>query len=89
MSFAASPLIVALGLALWAWTAWLCRANWERTGRRPSGLWLEGLRVGLVTLLLLTLFRPEIVRIEERNVSPRKSLILTDASDSMKTAIRN
>jgi hypothetical protein len=81
----AAPLIVVVAAVLvWAGAGWLCWANWRRSGRRPAVAKLEGLRFFLVTLLVLTLLRPEYVEHLQRTQTPEIA-ILTDGSDSMKT----
>ncbi len=83
-SLAASYPVLILGFALWVGSAWLCYANWERSGRRRSTLLLESLRLLLITLLAVTLLRPEFIRMIERSEKPQIA-ILADASSSMKT----
>jgi hypothetical protein len=83
-SWAVSVPVLIIGLGLWAWSAWLCYANWSRSGRRARSAWLEGLRFLLITLLALTLFRPEFVRQLQRTERPEIA-VLCDASGSMRT----
>ena len=83
-SLAASWPILFLGFALWLGSVWLCYANWKRSGRRRSSLWLESLRLVLITLLALTLLRPEFIRRIERSEKPEIA-VLMDASSSMGT----
>lgn len=83
-SFGASLPVLLLGFALWVWSGWLCYANWERSGRRRSSLGLESLRFLLITLLAITLLRPEFVRQIERSERPQIA-VLADASASMNT----
>ncbi len=81
----AAPLVVLIPTVLvWAGAAWLCYVNWQRAGNRKIAFRLEGLRFILVTLLALTLFRPEFVETLERSSAPEIA-VLTDVSDSMKT----
>ncbi len=83
-SFAVSLWTLLIGIILWASAAWLCYAQWDRRGRtRRIGI-LESLRWGIVTLLLITLLRPEWVRLIERT-DPPVVAILEDASASMTT----
>ena len=83
-SFAASLPVVLLALVLWASSAWISFANWKRnSGRRLTAV-LEGLRFALVTLLALTLLRPEIVKLLDRTERPEIA-ILIDHSGSMET----
>lgn len=83
-SIAASWPVLMAGLALWVWSGWLCYANWRRSGRRTSSLWLESLRFLLITLLAVTLLRPEFVRQIQRQEKPGIA-VLWDASASMAT----
>jgi hypothetical protein len=84
LSLAAPASVIILAVLAWAAAGWLCFANWRRaTHRRTAGL-LEALRFILMTLLALTLLRPEYVEKLERTATPEIA-ILTDASDSMKT----
>ena len=69
---------------LWLGTAWLCYANWLRTGRRKVIARLEGLRFVLVTLLAFTLLRPEMIWLIKRTEQPAIA-VLCDASASMQT----
>jgi hypothetical protein len=84
LSVAAPLSVIALGLAIWLGTAWLCFANWRRSGNRRAAGRLEALRFVLATLLVLTLLRPEYVEHLQRTTTP-EIVILTDGSDSMKT----
>lgn len=83
-SFAASVPILIMGFAVWLAAGWLCFANWQRGGRRKAAGWLEGLRFLLVSLLVFSLLRPEVVRQLQRTEIP-EIVILNDASRSMKT----
>lgn len=83
-SLTAPPLMMTLGVLIWCGAAWLSAANWLRSGRRPVTATLEGLRLILVTLLIITLFRPENVRQLERS-DPPEIMILADGSGSMQT----
>jgi uncharacterized membrane protein len=77
------PVWVA-GFALWLWAAWLCYANWRRGGKRRSARWLELLRFVLITLLALTLLRPEFVKKIQHTDKP-EVVVLADVSGSMLT----
>lgn len=83
-SFAVSYPVLIVGLGLWLWSGWLCYANWIRSGRRPSAKWLESLRFLLITLLALTLLRPEFVKHIQRSERPEIA-VLVDGSGSMET----
>jgi hypothetical protein len=84
LSVAAPISVIAMGLAIWLGAAWLCHANWRRSGNRRAAGKLETLRFILVTLLVLTLLRPEYVEHLQRTATPEIA-ILVDGSDSMKT----
>ncbi len=83
-SFAVSPMAVCVGFLLWAFASWLCYAQWDRRGRSRRVGALESLRLVILTLLLLTLFRPEWVRLIQRT-DPPVIAVLEDASASMTT----
>ncbi|MBM3831986.1 MAG: VWA domain-containing protein [Verrucomicrobia bacterium] len=83
-SFAASIPVVVLALAVWLTAAWLCHANWKRSGRRKVTAWLELLRLVLITLLGFSLLRPEFVRQIQRTEFP-EIIVLSDVSGSMNT----
>jgi hypothetical protein len=84
LSVAAPLSVVIAGLLAWLGAIWLCLANWRRSGNRRAAGRLELLRFILVTLLVLTLFRPEYVEHIERATAPEIA-ILVDGSGSMKT----
>jgi hypothetical protein len=84
LSVAAPISVILAGLALWLGAAWLCLANWRRSGNRRAAGRLEALRFVLVTLLALTLLRPEYVEHLQRTAMPEIA-VLVDGSDSMKT----
>ena len=69
-SLAISTPVLIVGLGLWLWSGWLCYANWQRSGHRRSARRLESLRFILITLLALTLLRPEFVRHLQRTEKP-------------------
>ena len=83
-SFAASVPVLLLGLAIWVGSAWLCYSNWRRSGVRKKVVWLESLRFLTITILTLTLLRPEFVRQLQRTTAPEVAVLL-DASGSMQT----
>lgn len=82
-SFASSSFLIALGIAAWCVAAGLSWQNFERRRSTASGL-LEALRMIIVTALIFTLFRPEIVQRIKRTESPEIA-VLIDASGSMDT----
>lgn len=83
LQFAASGWTMAVGVAVWAATAWLCWTHGRRSGRKAAAR-LEALRLLIVTVLCLTLLRPEYLIKEERAVAPEIA-VLADASASMNT----
>jgi uncharacterized membrane protein len=84
LSLAAPVSVIILALLAWAAAGWLCYANWRRSPNRRTAGRLEALRFMLMTMLALTLLRPEYVQTLERTAAPEIA-ILTDASDSMNT----
>ncbi len=82
-SFASDWLLVAGGIAVWLIAASLCWQNYSRRQSRATG-WLESLRLVIITTLVFTLFRPEIVQRIERTESP-EIVVMVDASGSMIT----
>ncbi len=58
---------------------------WRRSPRPRATLLMEALRLVIVALILLTLCRPELVRVEHREQKPQV-VIVTDRSGSMETA---
>jgi hypothetical protein len=82
-SFGTSIPLLLAALAVWLGAAWLSWQNWRRRGGRAMA-WLEGLRMVVVTALVFTLLRPEIVRQIQRTDTPVIA-ILSDASGSMQT----
>jgi hypothetical protein len=83
-SFATSIPILILASAVWLAALWLCFTNWRRSGRRKTVAGLEGLRFLLITMLTISLLRPELVRQLQRTETP-EVVVLNDASGSMKT----
>ena len=62
ISITASFWVIAAGILIWLGAAWLCWANWQRSGnRRATGL-LEAIRFLLITMIVATLLRPEFVQ---------------------------
>src|SRR4051794_10038520 len=83
-SFAASWSTILGALALWAVSGWVCRSNYLRSGKRSAVLRLEMLRFVLITLLAVTLFRPEWVQVSRKSSRPEVA-VLFDGSRSMET----
>jgi uncharacterized membrane protein len=84
LSFAAPVSVVVLAVLAWMAAGWLCYTNWQRAAHPRTAGRLETLRFILMTLLTLTLLRPEYVETLQRTAAPEIA-ILADASDSMKT----
>ena len=84
LSIAAPFSVIVPALAIWAGAAWLGLANWRRSANRRAAGKLESLRFLLITLLLLTLLRPEYVQHAQRGAAPEIA-ILADGSGSMQT----
>ena len=82
-SFASSWSVILIGILVWCIAANLSWQNAQRRGTRAVA-WLEGLRMVIVSLLVFTLFRPEMVQRIERTESP-EIVILVDGSGSMAT----
>jgi hypothetical protein len=83
-SLGVSAPVLVIGVALWLASAALCYANWSRAAHRRTALWLESLRFLLISLLAVTLLRPEFIRHIQRTEKPEIT-ILCDASGSMRT----
>ncbi|MBT5705020.1 MAG: hypothetical protein HOI66_01785 [Verrucomicrobia bacterium] len=84
-TFAASLPIVLLGLGVWLLALWLSWNNWKRQSNRPAIGFLESVRMIIVTLLIVTLLKPERVRQVERTEKP-SIVVLHDGSGSMTTS---
>ena len=84
ISIAASFWVILIGVLIWVGAAWLCWANWQRSGKRRTSAFLESLRFVLITLIVATLFRPEFVQQIKRTENP-EIVVLMDASASMST----
>ena len=84
-SISASTPVFLLSLLLWLVAGWLSWANWRRGRGRGRGVAaMETLRFLIMTLIAFTLLRPELVR-RMVQTEPPEIVILTDASESMKT----
>lgn len=84
-TFAASFPIVIFGALLWLIGVSLAWNNWKRQFFRPSIGFLEGLRAIIITLLILTLLKPERVQQIQRTEKPAV-VVLHDVSKSMTTS---
>jgi len=84
LSFGLSWPSAIIGVALVAVAAWLSLQHWRRHGARPMVLGLEVFRWVIVSLLFLTLLRPEWVSLF-KPTSPPEIVVLCDSSRSMST----
>jgi hypothetical protein len=84
LQISAPAAVLLPALAIWLYAGWLSWSNWRRSARGRAVGRLEVLRFLLVTLLVFTLLRPEIVQHLRRTLTPEIA-VLVDASDSMKT----
>ncbi len=84
ITFLPTPSILVIGLVLLTVTGWLCWLAWRRSGFRAAIGWLELLRFVLVTLVIVTLFQPEWLKIRPTDQLPTLA-VLWDQSDSMMT----
>ena len=84
LSITASFWVIAAGVLIWLGAAWLCWANWQRSGKRRATGLLEVLRFVLITMIVATLLRPEFVQQIKRTENPEIA-VLMDSSESMTT----
>ncbi|HEY3854241.1 MAG TPA: hypothetical protein VGO67_07620 [Verrucomicrobiae bacterium] len=84
LSLAASPSVVVGMVLLWLGAGWLCWANWQRSANRRAAGSLEAVRFLLITILAVTLLRPEFSKHLEQTSLPEIA-VLADASGSMQT----
>ena len=83
-SFAASFIVILVGIGVLVLAAWLGWGNWQRNGRRGKVALLEIVRFVAVAMLAFTLLQPEYIRLIKRT-DPPQVVILNDASGSMQT----
>ena len=83
-SFAASFIVILVGIGVLVLAAWLGWGNWQRNGRRGKVALLEVIRFVAVAMLAFTLLQPEYIRLIQRT-DPPQVVILNDASGSMQT----
>ena len=83
-SFAASFIVILVGIGVLVLAAWLGWGNWQRNGRRGKVALLEVIRFVAVAMLAFTLLQPEYIRLIKRT-DPPQVVILNDASGSMQT----
>lgn len=81
--FASNWLLILAGITVWCVAAGLSWNNFERRGGKAAAI-LEALRMLIVSVLIFTLFRPEVVQKIERNESPEIA-VLVDGSGSTAT----
>lgn len=84
IEFSYSFSVLVGALALWLGAAWLCWQNIKRRSGVNWVLWLESLRLLIITLLGFTLLKPEYVKQIVRKEKP-EVVILCDGSESMLT----
>jgi hypothetical protein len=70
---------LTVGLFLWFFIH-----NMRNTRNKKSTFFLESIRLLIVILILVTLFQPEIVKVEDKSEKPQLKIIY-DSSGSMKT----
>jgi hypothetical protein len=83
-SFTFTGSFIAVTLAAWLLSAVASWLQWKRRGGGVRVLLMEILRLVIITLICLMLFKPEIVR-EIPHTQPPHVVILSDASGSMQT----
>ncbi len=83
-SFASSPLLIALAVAVWLAAAVLSFLQWRWRGGGKLTLALESLRLLVIAAICVALLKPEIVR-EIRQTDPPQVAVLFDGSRSMTT----
>jgi hypothetical protein len=83
-SFSVSWQIVALATAAWLLSAAVSWVQWNRRGRGSRVAAMETLRLVIIAIISLALFKPEIVK-EIPHTQPAQIAILCDASGSMRT----
>ncbi len=84
MNFAASTPVTVVALIVWLAAIWLFVSHRRASEGRKAVTTLEGLRLFIITLLVVTLLRPEFVRQIKRTENPEIA-VLMDASASMNT----
>ncbi len=83
-SFTVSGPWMLLGFLAWGAAVAFCVVHCRRRPGHRATRWLEGLRLVIITLLLITLMRPERVQRIERTEAP-EIVLLADNSGSMET----
>jgi hypothetical protein len=84
MTFVWTPFSLIVTTIVLIAAAVCCYVSWRRSGFTKSMLWLEILRFGLITLVLITLNQPEFTQ----EIKPQEQptlVVLHDTSGSMKT----
>ncbi|HEY2951602.1 MAG TPA: vWA domain-containing protein, partial [Verrucomicrobiae bacterium] len=82
-SISASTPVMVLAVLVWLGAGWLCWANWHRRGGKAMAA-LEALRFVIMTVIGITLLKPEFVQKIVSN-EPPEIVVLNDASGSMET----
>ena len=83
-TFASSPLLICMALAMGLAALFFSRRIWIANARSRQVLFLEVLRTGLILMLLITLLRPERIQVVEWSEEPAV-VVLSDGSGSMHT----
>lgn len=83
-SFNFSGWFIFVTLAAWMISAGASWMQWKRRGRGKRVLFMEVLRLLIITLICVMLFKPELVK-EIPHILPPHVVVLTDASGSMQT----
>ncbi|MEO6034701.1 MAG: hypothetical protein ABIQ35_05560, partial [Verrucomicrobiota bacterium] len=80
LSIAASFWVIFVGVLIWLGAGWLCWANWPRSGKRRTVALLETLRFVLITMIVVTLLRPEFVQQIKRTENPEIAVLMDSSS---------
>ena len=84
-TIAASWPVILIGIFLWGLALRFSWIHWRGRAFRKSIAWLEGCRVVIITLLILTFLKPERLSRVERVEKPVLA-VLSDVSGSMQTS---
>jgi hypothetical protein len=75
--------VMVLAVLVWLGAGWLCWTNWHRRGGKAMAA-LEALRFVIMTVIGITLLKPEFVQ-KIVSTEPPEIVVLNDASGSMET----
>lgn len=84
LTVSTSWLVIVTSVTVWLVLCWLGVLNWRRSQGRRAVLMLEGVRLLLAALVVVTLWRPE-MRLPNEAVRAPSVVVLRDASRSMTT----